>query len=140
MPALDKLGKGKRPLFHAIIFDDHESFNDVLGFLTHHREIALRVIDTPITRVVNKKDCKDFDVYIGRGSGWGNPYAIGADGERDEVIAKFKYDFDKGFLGDEDFMEKLLQLRGKRIACHCAPLPCHGDVYAAYLNSFDDQK
>jgi len=124
---------------HAIIFDDHESFNGQLDFLKH-QQIVLRMIETPITRVVNKKDCKDYDVYIGRGSGWGNPYAIGSDGERDEVISKFKYDFDGGFLGEDDFKEKLLQLRGKRIACHCAPLPCHGDVYADYLNSYDDQK
>lgn len=125
---------------HAIIFDDHESFNEIIETLDSQKHVAIRIIDTPITRVVNKKDCENFDVYIGRGSGWGNPYAIGADGDRDEVISKFKYDFDKGFIGDNDFKKNLLELRGKKIACHCSPLACHGDIYANYLNAFDDQK
>lgn len=29
-------------------------------------------------------------VYIGRGSPWGNPFIIGKDGTRDEVIAKYE--------------------------------------------------
>ena len=29
-------------------------------------------------------------VYIGRPSIWGNPYAIGRDGTRDDVIAKYE--------------------------------------------------
>ena len=29
-------------------------------------------------------------VYIGRPSKWGNPFVIGKDGTREEVIAKFK--------------------------------------------------
>jgi len=125
---------------HAIIFDDGKSFNDDIYIIKNKKEIAIRVIKTPITYVINKKYCPDYDVYIGRGSGWGNPYAIGVDGDRDEVINKFKYDFDRGLLGEPNFKEKLLSLSGKRLACHCSPLPCHGDIYADYLNSYDDQK
>ena len=29
-------------------------------------------------------------VYVGRGSPWGNPFVIGKDGTREEVIEKFK--------------------------------------------------
>ena len=29
-------------------------------------------------------------VYVGRPSKWGNPFAIGRDGSRDEVIAKYR--------------------------------------------------
>jgi hypothetical protein len=30
------------------------------------------------------------DVYIGRGSKWGNPFKIGVHGNREEVIAKYE--------------------------------------------------
>ena len=50
-----------------------------------------------ITKVVNIKT-KKYDVYIGRGSAWGNPYAIGIDGDREEVIRKYQYDFERGYL------------------------------------------
>jgi hypothetical protein len=40
-------------------------------------------------RVLNKRtDTHDGAVYIGRGSKWGNPFVIGRDGTRAEVIAK----------------------------------------------------
>ena len=35
-----------------------------------------------------KKD--RHDVYIGRGSKWGNPFKIGEDGDRHEVIQKYR--------------------------------------------------
>jgi hypothetical protein len=89
--------------------------------------------------VVNKDRGEKYDVYIGRGSEFGNPYAIGFDGDRDEVIRKFAYDFERDFLrGGAELKEKLKQFKGKRLGCHCAPAPCHGDVLAEYLNCLDD--
>ena len=41
--------------------------------------------------VLNKKKLRGTvpnSVYVGRPSIWGNPFAIGRDGTRDEVIAK----------------------------------------------------
>jgi hypothetical protein len=40
-------------------------------------------------QVVNKR-IDAFDVYIGRGSVWGNPFVIGKDGDRAEVIRKYE--------------------------------------------------
>lgn len=40
-------------------------------------------------KVVHCKKEK-YDVYIGRPSKWGNPFIVGADGTRDEVIQKYK--------------------------------------------------
>ncbi len=79
----------------------------------------------PATRVVNKEDAA-YDVYIGRPSKWRNPYKIGRDGDRAEVIAKFE----AYIMGRPDLLAQLPELRGKRLGCHCAPLPCHGDVLA----------
>lgn len=41
-----------------------------------------------ITKVVNLYK-EPYDVYIGRGSPWGNPFVIGKDGDRKECIDKY---------------------------------------------------
>lgn len=75
------------------------------------------------TRVVNLRN-EPFDVYIGRPSKWGNPYRIGKDGTRDEVIAKYR----QHILSTPTLLAALPELRGRRLGCWCWPLPCHGDV------------
>jgi hypothetical protein len=81
------------------------------------------------TTVVNA-DQEEFDVYIGRGTKWGNKFHIGVDGTREEVIEKFKiYWKDHPELHNDAIRE----LQGQRLGCHCKPLPCHGDVYVAFL-------
>jgi len=78
-----------------------------------------------MTRVVNKRSAK-YDVYIGRGSRWGNPFEIGKDGTREEVCAKYlKYLFE-----DEQrhLLVALPSLAGKTLGCYCAPKLCHGDI------------
>ncbi len=76
-----------------------------------------------MTRVVNKNR-KCFDVYIGRGSPWGNPFVIGEHGTREEVIAKYR----TWIQTQPALMKALPRLKGKTLGCFCAPLPCHGDV------------
>ena len=120
---------------HAIIFSDGESYTGLIE-TTKKAGIKSRIIDTEVTNVVNIDTVKKHDVYIGRGSKWGNPYAIGFDGDRDEVIHKFKYDFERGFL--KFSKEDALELKGKTLGCHCKPAACHGDVLAEYLNALDD--
>lgn len=129
---------------HAVIFDDGESFTQIISELKQ-KGIVSRVIDTNITRVVNVDKDEKYDVYIGRGSAWGNPYAVGfgngpdeEQNDRDEAIRKYKYDFDKGYL--KSSKEQVLKLRGKTLGCHCKPAACHGDILANYLNSLDDGK
>lgn len=126
-------------LTHAVIFDsatkpEFLESRDVLS-----NKITVRYITDKITFVANKDRGEHFDTYCGRGTLWGNPYAIGVDGDRDEVIRKFKYDFDRDYLkGGNDFKEKLKKLRGHTLGCHCKPYACHGDVLAQYLNELDD--
>lgn len=75
--------------------------------------------------------CKksDYDVYIGRGSKWGNPFVIGIDGTRDEVIAKYKE-----WIVNQPQFSDLEELKGKTLGCFCYPLKCHGDVLIEFLN------
>jgi hypothetical protein len=73
-----------------------------------------------------------YDVYIGREmrryglkeSKWKNPYKIGRDGTRDEVIAKYEH----RVRSRPELVAALPELRGKVLGCWCAPEPCHGDV------------
>jgi hypothetical protein len=82
------------------------------------------------TQVVNIHHRKPHDVYIGRPSQWGNPFAIGRDGTREEVIAKYR----AYILNRPDLLAQLPSLRGKRLGCFCAPRSCHGDVLVELLN------
>lgn len=77
----------------------------------------------PEIRVVNKYR-EPYDLYIGRGSIWGNPFKIGRDGDRAEVIRKFE----EYLAASPALIARLPELLGKRIACFCAPQACHGDV------------
>jgi len=65
-----------------------------------------------------------YDVYIGRGSKWGNPFIIGPDGTREEVIYKYK----EYLYSSPDLINSLYELRDKTLGGFCAPKACHGDV------------
>jgi hypothetical protein len=84
----------------------------------------------PHPLVVHCKKSK-YDVYCGRPSLWANPFKIGQDGTRKEVIAKFK----KYLLANEELVDKLPELRGKILGCWCAPKACHCDVLADLANT-----
>jgi hypothetical protein len=69
-------------------------------------------------------------VYIGRPSIWGNPFVIGKDGSRDDVIAKYE----TWLLGNGQLVDQLPALAGKDLVCWCAPARCHGDVLLRLAN------
>lgn len=74
-------------------------------------------------KVVNlHKD--SYDVYIGRGSKWGNPFVIGKDGTREEVVNKYE----KWILTQPKLLNDLPELYGKTLGCFCHPKACHGDI------------
>jgi hypothetical protein len=83
------------------------------------------------TTVVNIRKRKGFgpeyDILIGRPSKWGNPYVVGRHGSRSVVIAKYA----AWVVQQSGLMAALPELKGKRLGCWCAPLPCHGDLLAA---------
>ena len=65
-----------------------------------------------------------FDVYCGRPNEWGNPFVVGRDGTRDEVIAKHE----EWVVRQPRFMEKIHTLHGKTLGCWCSPQRCHCDT------------
>ena len=81
-----------------------------------------------MTKVVHKKN--HHDVYIGRPSKWGNPFEIGKDGTRQQVIKKYE----EWIRQQPDLLNQLDELKGKTLGCWCKPLPCHGDVLVKLIN------
>ena len=71
-----------------------------------------------------------MQVYIGRPSKWGNPFVIGRDGSRADVIAKYR----AWIVAQPALMNALDELRGRDLICWCAPLACHGDVLIELAN------
>ena len=82
-------------------------------------------------RVLNKRTDKipSDAIYVGRPSKWGNPFKIGRDGNRKEVIEKYRR-----WIEHVDFLEDISELTGKDLVCWCAPLPCHADVLLELAN------
>lgn len=74
------------------------------------------------------------------GSPFANPYKIGKDGTREEVLTKY-HEFMMARLEDsEELVDKLLALRGKNLGCWCAPEPCHGNVLVELMDLFGEEK
>lgn len=86
------------------------------------------------TLVVHCRNTKYPYIYIGRPSKWGNPFRIGRDGSRKEVIKKYH----AWILNQPDLLASLPELKGKVLGCYCAPFPCHGDVLAELADKLVD--
>ena len=82
-------------------------------------------------KVVHCKSGVPYDIYIGRPGPWGNPYVIGVDGTREEVIDKFE----KYYLQNEWMQTHISELKDKVLGCFCYPLACHGDVLIKYAEA-----
>jgi len=74
-----------------------------------------------------------YDIYIGRPSKWGNPFSIGKDGTREEVIEKYR----EYILNKPELLKSLPELKGKILGCWCDPKPCHGDVLIELIEKGD---
>lgn len=74
-------------------------------------------------------------VYIGRPSKWGNPFVIGRDGSREDVIEKYRV----WLLSQPDKVESAKrELSGKDLVCFCSPRECHGDVLLEVISLGSD--
>lgn len=83
-----------------------------------------------IPKVVHLK-VAPYDVRIDRQTHWGNPFVIGKDGNRQQVIEKYRT-----WILSEPSIVAMAQrdLRGKTLGCWCAPKACHGDVLVEIAN------
>lgn len=121
--------------------NEHEN-NAVRRAALDEREARLAALNS--TRVVHCQQ-QPYDVYIGRAnfrarlsaSKWGNPFQIGRDGDRGEVIAKYR----AWVVQQPELMAALPELRGKVLGCWCKgtgalgeDVACHGDILAELAN------
>ena len=94
--------------------------------------------------VVHCKKSK-YDVYIGRSckgmpvtdATWGNPFVMrnNSEAERVRVIESYR----EWIMQQPELMQRAkIELRGKVLACWCAPLACHGHVLADIANVCED--
>ena len=72
---------------------------------------------------------QEGDVYVGRPTQWGNPFVIGRDGSREDVILCYEWWLERRPW----LIEELAALNPKRLVCWCAPDACHADVLAKAL-------
>ena len=72
--------------------------------------------------MADKNPTDEDECYVGRPTKWGNPFRL-SHYSRTAAIIKYNEYFENSqsqFLIDE--------LVGKKLYCHCAPLPCHADI------------
>lgn len=86
---------------------------------------------TVLNKYHHNNTVPDGSVNIMRGSLFGNPFIIGKDGTREEVILKYKHWLYKRVREDQEFYRLVESLYHKDLCCCCAPLACHGDVLEA---------
>lgn len=80
-------------------------------------------------KIVNVKE-EEFDVYIGRGTKWGNKFIEGVDGTREEVIQLYK----EWFLENPVLqVSAIKELQSRVLGCHCKPKACHGDILVDFV-------
>lgn len=97
-----------------------------------------------MTRVVNLSK-EPYDVFIGRGSKWGNPFTHIKDkttladvivDTREEAIECYR----KYLEGNQVLLDSLDELEGKTLGCYCKPKSCHGDILLEFLSKRKIQK
>lgn len=79
--------------------------------------------------IVNIKSKDKYDIYCGRfnqsynlpESKWANPFIIGKDGNRQEVIEKYRL----WINSQPNLLQSLSELKDKILSCWCIPEDCH---------------
>lgn len=84
-----------------------------------------------VTTIVNLRESPSCDIRIDRSSKWGNPFRIGPDGGRSDVILKYS----QWIQHQDHLLRALSELDGKVLGCWCKPFPCHGDVLLSLLDA-----
>ena len=89
-------------------------------------------------KIVNLRK-EEYDIYIGRGSEWGNPFKIGKDGTREEVIEKYEeWLLEIRSAPNNAIRPSLVRakifLKDKILGCFCKPKACHGDILKQFVD------
>ena len=77
---------------------------------------------------------ENYDIYIGRGSKWGNPFIMKNNSieERNRVCDAYEK-----WFWTTNLIDSISELYGKRLGCFCKPARCHGDFLANLANGYE---
>jgi hypothetical protein len=92
------------------------------------------------------------NIYIGRkgvvfidnirfpqnSSKFANPYKIGKDGTREEILFKYKNYIVNKLENNMDLIFELLSLKGKNLGCWCYPEMCHGNILLELIDKYSN--
>lgn len=101
-------------------------------------------MDNITTTVINKHHKLPYQIDIGRGTIWGNPFS-----HMQETKAKYKVatreeaiqNHKEWVVKQSKLMKRLHELWGLTLGCYCKPLACHGDTLIELINErFKDYK
>lgn len=70
----------------------------------------------------------DGERFPKKDSLWANPYRIGKDGDRKEIVNKYILYICEKIKKGEITKENLYSLKNKKLGCWCRPEKCHGDI------------
>lgn len=96
-----------------------------------------------MSSIVNIKENKNYDVYIGRPSKWANPYTHIKDKQtlakfivntREEAIECYREYLTKG--EGKHLLNDLSELKDKTLGCWCHPESCHGDILIELVEQY----
>lgn len=95
--------------------------------------------------MIHVRDMREGDVYIGRRNNrhrlkesiWANHFVIMGGVTRERSLELYERAMRVMVRGDAPAYD-IETLRGKRLACWCAPQPCHGDVLVKLLAEKDE--
>ncbi len=93
------------------------------------RVVSLRNADTQ-----NRLQAGDPTVVrVDRFTKWGNPWVMDGEADRERVISQHR----DWFLAQPTTVHAVAveDLRGKDLACWCAPKACHADVLLEFVNA-----
>ena len=89
-------------------------------------------------KVVNIRSGERYDIYVGRGSKFGNPYTH-LPNTSAPYIVETREDairlYEEWIRSQPELMEAAKkELKGKILGCYCKPLACHGDILLTIAN------
>lgn len=82
----------------------------------------------------------DKERFPKKGSKFLNPFKIGRDGNRDEVLKKYKIYISEKLKDDKELVYELNKMKGKKIGCWCYPEKCHGDILVEIIESKNENE
>lgn len=87
---------------------------------------------------IQNKETKNIERFPKQSSDFANPYKIGNDGTREEVIQKYKKYIEKQLEQSPKLVIQLRSLKDKNLGCWCYPEPCHGDVLLDLIKKYEN--